>query len=104
VWAVEEGNIFVWVFLLSMWHLMSCLILIDCLAFHNIKSGTLESIKFKFDGTKADKIGKNSYANHLTAHWCYFFALRYWISLHAERLASTKKKIQLPGTKKKKYF
>ena len=103
-WAVEEGNIFVWVFSLAMWHLMSRSISIDSLAFHNIKSGTSDSIKFKFDETKADKTGeftqeKNCYANPLTAHLCYFLSLGCWISLNAKRLATTEKLFLSPGTK-----
>ena len=90
LWAVEEGNIFVWVFSLAMWHLMSRSISIDSLAFHNIKSGTSDSIKFKFDETKADKTGeftqeKNCYANPLAAHLCYFLSLGCWMSLNATR-------------------
>jgi hypothetical protein len=103
-WAIEDGNIFVWVFSLSMWHLMSRSISIDSLAFHNIKSGTSDSIKFKFDETKADKTGeftqeKNCYANPLAAHLCYFLALGCWISLNAERLESTEKLFLLQGAK-----
>jgi hypothetical protein len=87
-----------------MWHLMSRSISIDSLAFHNIKSGTSDSIKFKFDETKADKTGeftqeKNCYANPLAAHLCYFLALGCWISLNAERLESTEKLFLLPGAK-----
>jgi hypothetical protein len=103
-WAVEEGNVFVWVFSLAMWHLMSRSISIDSLAFHNIKSGTSDSIKFKFDETKADKTGeftqeKNCYANPLSAHLCYFLSLGCWISSNAKRLASTEKLFLSPGTK-----
>jgi len=83
---------------------MSCSISIDSLAFHHIKSGTSDSIKFKFDETKADKTGeftqeKNCYANPLAAHLCYFLALGCWISLNAERLEWTEKLFLLPGAK-----
>ena len=103
-WAVKEGNVFVWVFSLAMWHLMSRSISIDSLAFHNIKSGTSDSIKFKFDETKADKTGeftqeKKCYANPLSAHLCYFLSLGCWISSNAKRLASTEKLFLSPGTK-----
>ena len=37
LWAVGEGNIFVRVFCLCMWHLMAHSCNVDCLAFHNIK-------------------------------------------------------------------
>lgn len=103
-WSVEEGNVFVWVFSLAMWHLMSRSISIDSFAFHNIKSGTSDSIKFKFDETKADKTGeftqeKNCYANPLTAHLCYFLSLGCWISLNCKRLGTTEKLFLSPGTK-----
>ena len=74
LWAIEEGNIFVWVFSHCMWHLMSRSISVDSLSFHNIKIGTSDSIKFKYDETKADKTGefvqeKNCYANPLQPHY-----------------------------------
>jgi len=75
------------------------------LAFHNIKSGTSDSIKFKFDEKKADKTGeftqqeKNCYANPFTEHLCYFLSLGCWISLNAKRLASTEKLFLSPGAK-----
>ena len=58
MWAVNEGNIFVWVFSLAMWNLMSRSISVDAIAFHQIKCGASDSIKFKFDETKADKTGE----------------------------------------------
>ena len=102
-WAVNAGNIFVWVFSLSMWHLMSRSISVDGLAFHNIKCGTSDSIKFKFDETKADKTGefvqeKNCYANPLNGYLCYFLALACWISLNAERLEATEHLFIIAGS------
>ena len=58
MWAVNEGNIFVWVFSLAMWNLMSRSISVDAIAFHQIKCGASDSIKFKFDETQADKTGE----------------------------------------------
>lgn len=80
-----------------------CLGVFAC-SVHNIKSGTSDSIKFKFDETKADKTGeftqeKSCYANPLTAHLCYFLSLGCWISLNATRLASTEKIFLSPGAK-----
>ena len=85
LWAVNAGNVFVWVFSLAMWNLMSRSISVDGLAFHHIKSGASDSIKFKYDETKADKTGefvqeKNCYANPLKPHVCFFLALGCWIS------------------------
>ena len=45
-------------FSLAMWYLMSRSISIGGLVFHNVKSGVSDSIKFKFDETKADKTGE----------------------------------------------
>ena len=46
-WAVTEGNLFVWYFALSMWHLMVCSVNVDCLSLHNMKPGISDSIAFK---------------------------------------------------------
>ena len=104
-WAVEEGNIFVWAFSLCMWNLMSRSISIDCLSFHNIKIGSSDSIKFKYDETKADKTGeftqeKNCYANPLNAVHCFFLALGCWISIESERLETTENLFIIPGSKR----
>ncbi|KAL7523497.1 hypothetical protein ACHAWF_002320 [Thalassiosira exigua] len=103
-WAVNAGNIFVWVFSLLMWHLMSRSISIDSIAFHNIKMGTSDSIKFKFDETKADKTGelvqeKNCYANPKKSHLCLFLAMACWISINAEKLENTERLFINPGSK-----
>ncbi len=98
LWAVEEGNIFVWVFCLCMWHLMARSCNVDCLSFHNIKRGISDSIVFKYDETKMDKTGefvqeKNVYSNPLAGqgHLCFFTSLGVYLSLHQERLAETEK-------------
>ena len=59
---------------------MSRSISIGGLAFHNVKIGVSDSIKFKFDETKADKTGEfvqenNCYANPINPHLCFFLAL-----------------------------
>ncbi len=81
-WAVEDGNVFVWVFCLCMWHLMARSCNVDCLSFHNMKHGISDSIVFKYDETKMDKTGvfvqeKNVYSNPLfgQGHLCMFTAL-----------------------------
>ena len=58
LWVVDEGNIFMWMFCLCMWHLMACSCNVDCLSFHNIKRGILDSIIFKYDKTKMEKKGE----------------------------------------------
>ena len=79
-WAIEEGNIFVWVYSLAMWNLMSRSISVDSLGFRNFKRGTSDSIKVKFDETKSDKTGeftqeKNCYANPFNPVVCFMTAL-----------------------------
>mgnify|MGYP006157755839 CR=1 FL=1 len=103
-WAVEEGNVFVWVFCLCMWHLMARSCNVDCLSFHNMKRGISDSIVFKYDETKMDKTGefvqeKNVYSNPLfgQGHLCMFTALGVYLSIHQERLAKTEKLFLTPG-------
>ena len=83
-----------WVFCLCIWHLMAHLYNVDCLSFHNIKRGILDSIIFKYDETKMDKTGefvqeKNVYSNPLASqgHLYFFTAFGIDLSLHQERLA-----------------
>ena len=102
MWAVNEGNVFVWVFSLCMWMLMSRSISVDSLALHCVKRGDSDYIKFKFDETKTDKTGKfvtekNCYANPFQPYLCFFLALAVWISLNAEVLEKTKKLFLRPG-------
>jgi len=73
---------------------MSRSISIDKLSFHNLKIGTSDSIKFKFDETKSDKTGefvteKNCYANPFDPGVCLFTALAVWISLNKAVLDKT---------------
>jgi hypothetical protein len=103
-WAIEAGNVFVWVFSLAMWNLMSRCSNIDSLAFHHIKPGTSDALKFRFDETKTDKTGefvqeKNCYANPFKPHLCFFLALGCWISLNADKLKSTEKLFLNEGKK-----
>ncbi|KAL9181723.1 hypothetical protein ACHAXT_012066 [Thalassiosira profunda] len=107
-WAVDEGNTFVWVFSLAMWNLMSRSISVDSLAFHNLKRGASDSVKFQFDETKTDKTGefvteKNCYANpcEKRGHVCFFTALAVWISLNAEVLELSEKLFIRPGAEAK---
>ena len=102
-WALEAGNIFVWVYTLCMWNLMSRSISIDVLSFHQHKPGVSDSIKFKFDETKCDKTGefvqeKNCYANPFKPEVCMLLGLGCWISLNIERLSKTEKFFIIPGS------
>ena len=101
---MNNSNMYVWVFSLDMCHLISRSISIDGLAFKNVKSGVSDSIKFKFDDTKADKTGEfvqenNCYANPINPHLCLFLALGCLISVNAEILESTEKFFLIPGSK-----
>jgi len=103
-WAVMESNVFLWVYCLAMWNLMARSVSIDCLGFHHFKSGTSDSIKCRFDETKADKTGefvqeKNCYANPHKPELCLFLALGCHISLNAERLEKTEKFFLNPAAK-----
>jgi len=101
-WAIEEGNIFVWVYSLAMWNLMSRSISVDSLGFRNFKRGTSDSFKVKFDETKSDKTGeftqeKNCYANPFNPVVCFMTALAVWISLQSELLSKTELLFIIPG-------
>ena len=70
MWAVQENNIFVWVFSLMQWNLMARSINVDPLCFHNMKRGQVDSIEILPDKTKSDQEGefvtmKNVYGNPL---------------------------------------
>jgi hypothetical protein len=63
----------------------------DEIAFHHIKCGASDSIRFIFDETKADKTGefvqdKNCYANLFKPSMCFPLSLACWICLCAEKL------------------
>jgi len=95
-WAVEEMNIFIWVFSLLMWHMMARSISISSIALHNIKRGVSDSIQFKYDETKMDKSGefvqtKNCYANPQTPYLCLYLALGCWLSINSESFETTEK-------------
>lgn len=55
-WALNSGNIFVWVWTILQWNLMARSISIDPLALHNI-SVSEDHFVFKHDSTKSDQKG-----------------------------------------------
>jgi hypothetical protein len=63
-WALEEGNIFVWVYSLLQWGCMARSISIGSLAFHNFRMGE-DSIICKYDRHKTDQVGESSHDKHL---------------------------------------
>ena len=83
---------------------MSRSISVDALLFQNIKCGTSDSIRIKFDETNADETGefveeKNCYVNRIEAKKCFFLALGCWISINAEKLESTEHLFVTPRSK-----
>jgi len=95
-WAVQEGNIFVWVFGLMQWNLMARSINVDPSLFHNMKRGQSDSIEVLPDKTKSDQGGefvtvKNIYGNPLNPFVSAFLALAVWLSLSSAWLEHTEK-------------
>jgi hypothetical protein len=92
-WAVSEGNILVWVWTTLQWSCMARSINIESLSFHNITLGE-DSIKIKYDSTKADKEGKkcspkNIYSNPLDPLACVTTALGIWLCLRVASYAAS---------------
>ena len=111
-WALEENNVYVWVFGLLQWNLMARSINIDPIAFHNMKKGQSDSIEFVPDSTKTDPTGefvtmKNVYGNPKEPLVNCMLALAVWVSLNSESLAQTEKlflsKNVKDGSASKKY-
>jgi hypothetical protein len=85
IWAVEKGNMFVWVWTILQWNLMARSISIDPLALHNI-SISEDHFVMKHDSTKTDKEGdkthnKAVYCNPLDPVVCIGVSLGIWLSL-----------------------
>ena len=92
-WAIEEGNVYVWVFTILQWNCMARSINIGELAYHNFWMGE-DSIKIRYDRTKSDQTGekvndKNIYGNPFNPLVCPFLALGVWFCLEANRLSQT---------------
>ena len=78
-WALDQNNILVWFWTLTQWNCMARSSSIDPLGFHNLKIGN-DSIKLKYDDSKADKAGerlseKNIYANPKEWKLCWLTGL-----------------------------
>ena len=85
-WAIERGNIFVWVWTILQWNLMARSISIDPLALHNITISE-DHFVFRHDSTKSDKEGakihnKAVYCNPLDPLLCPGVSLGIWLSLN----------------------
>ena len=85
-WAVEKGNIYVWVWTILQWNLMACSILIDPLKLHNIGISE-DRFVIRHDSTKSDKEGEKAhnkavYCNPLDPILCPGISLGFWLSLN----------------------
>ena len=85
-WAIEKGNIFVWVWTVLQWNLMARSISVDPLALHNIKISE-DHFVMCHDSTKSDKEGKKThnkavYCNPLDPVLCPGVSLGVWLSLN----------------------
>ena len=91
-WAIEEGQILVWVYSLLQWNCMARSKNIGELAYHNFRTGD-DYIKIRYDKTKADQSGekvkdKHIYANPFNPLVCPVLSLGIWFALESKRLGS----------------
>ena len=94
-WSLEEGNIFMWFWTLCQWNCMARCASIDPLGFHNFAVAQ-DSIKCKYDDSKADKDGeklseKNIYANPFDLCRCWWTAMGLYCALNVETLSKGEK-------------
>ena len=96
-WAVERGNIFVWVWTNLQWNLMARSISIDPLALHNI--GVSEDhFVIRHDSTKSDKEGdkihnKAVYCNPMDHVLCPGVSLGVWLALNQNTFCDNSERI-----------
>jgi len=98
-WAVEEGNIFVWVWTILQWNLMARSISIDPLALHNF-SLSEDHFVVKHDSTKTDKEGerlhlKGVYCNPLDPMVCPGVSLGVFLSIEQWSFSDNSEKLFL---------
>ena len=97
-WAIERGNIFVWVWTILQWNLMARSISIDPLAHHNI-SISEDHFVIRHDSTKSDKEGekihnKAVYCNPLDPILCPGVSLGVcWLSLNQNTFRDNSERI-----------
>ena len=96
-WAIEQGNIFVWVWTILQWNLMARSISIDPLALHNI-SISEDHFVIRHDSTKSDKEGekihnKAVYCNPLDPILCPGVSLGIWLSLNQNTFRDNSERI-----------
>jgi hypothetical protein len=96
-WAVERGDIFVWVWTILQWNLMARSISIDSLALHNI--GVSEDhFVIRHDSTKSDKEedkihNKTVNCNPLDHNLCRGFSLGDWLALNQNTFLDNSERI-----------
>jgi hypothetical protein len=96
-WAIERGNVFVWVWTILQWNLMARSISIDPLALHNI--GVSEDhFVIRHDSTKSDKEGdkihnKAVYCNPMDHILCPGVSLGVWLSLNQNTFRDNSERI-----------
>ena len=102
-WALDQGNIFIWVWSILQWHLMGRAISIDPLSLHNLKLGE-DHIIIKHDSTKMDKggqklIDKHCYANPKDPQCCLNTSLGIWLCLEQDNYEHSEFLFRTRGTK-----
>ena len=103
-WALEENNVYVWVFSLLQWNLMARSINVNPLALHNMKHGQSDSIEIVPYSTKSDQTGefvtmKNVYGNPKEPTFNAFLALAVWVSLNSVWIQKSEKLFLKSGAK-----
>ena len=98
-WAIEKGNIYVWVWTILQWNLMARSISIDPLALHNITISE-DHFVIRHDSTKSDKEGvkthnKAVYCNPLDPILCPGVSLGIWLSLNQNTFHDNSERIFL---------
>ena len=98
-WALDEGNIFVWVWTILQWNLMARSISIDPLALHNF-SVSEDHFNVRHDSTKTDKEGarthnKAVYCNPLDPLVCTGVCLGVWLCIQQRSFVNNQEKIFL---------
>jgi hypothetical protein len=98
-WAIEKGNIYVWVWTILQWNLMARSISIDPLALHNIAISE-DHFVIRHDSTKSDKEGvkthnKAVYCNPLDPILCPGVSLGIWLSLNQNTFHDNSERIFL---------
>ena len=93
MWALKEGNIFVWVYSMLQWNCMARSINIGVLGLHNFRCGE-DNVVCKYDKTKSDQSGeklhdKHIYSNPFEPTVDCFLGLGVWCCLEASQFENS---------------